>query len=39
MKRTKLSFFPVNVQIKKHEKRVPFVVNYHPIFNNLINII
>ena len=32
-------FFPANLQNKKREKRVPFVVTYHPILNTLSKII
>ena len=34
-----LRFFPANLQNKKFEKGVPFVVTYHPILNSLSKII
>ena len=37
MKRVR--FFPANLQNKKREKRVPFVVTYHLILNSLSKII
>ena len=35
----KVRFFPVNLQNKKREKGVPFVVTYHPILKSLSKII
>ena len=35
----KVRFFPANLQNKKHDKGVPFVVTYHPILNSLSKII
>ena len=35
----KVRFFPANLQNKKREKGVPFVVTYHPILNSLSKII
>ena len=35
----KVRFFPANLQNKKREKGVPFVVTYHPILNSLGKII
>ena len=35
----KVRFFPVNLQNKRREKGVPFVVTYYPIFNSLNKII
>ena len=35
----KVRFFPDNLQNKKREKGVPFVVAYHPILNSLSKII
>ena len=35
----KVRFFPANLQNKKCEKGVPFVVTYHPILNSLSKII
>ena len=35
----KLNFFSANLQSKKLEKGVPFVVTYHPILNSLNKII
>ena len=35
----KVRLFPANLQNKKREKRVPFVVTYHPILNSLSKII
>ena len=35
----KVRFFPTNLQNKKREKGVPFVVTYHPILNSLSKII
>ena len=35
----KVRFFPVNLQNKKREKGVSFVMNYHPILNCLSKII
>ena len=32
----KVRFFPINLQNKKREKGVPFVVTYHPILNSFI---
>ena len=34
----KVRFFPANLQNKKREKGVPFVVTYHPILNSLTKI-
>ena len=34
-----IRFFPANLQNKKREKGVPFVVTYHPILNSLSKII
>ena len=35
----KVRFFPANLQNKKREKGVPFVVTYHPIPNSFSKII
>ena len=35
----KVKFFPANLQNKKREKGVPFIVTYYPIFNSLNKII
>ena len=35
----KVGFFPANLQNKKREKRVPFVVTYHAILNSLSKIV
>ena len=35
----KVRFFPANLQNKKREKGVPFVVTYHLILNSLSKII
>ena len=35
----KARFFPANLQNKKREKGVPFVVTFHPILNSLSKII
>ena len=35
----KAKFFPANLQNKKREKGVPFVITYHPILNSLNKII
>ena len=35
----KVRFFPANLQNKKREEGVPFVVTYHPILNRFSKII
>ena len=35
----KVKFFPANLQNKKPEKRILFVVTYRPIINSSINIV